>query len=91
MGVSVGLVTYKKSSASGFGWGVLLIVLNYILLMVGQGLGEGEKIPAALSMWGPNVIMGAIGVWLMIRVTKDTMPIIQDTSNKLSTKDNKSK
>jgi lipopolysaccharide export system permease protein len=91
MGVSVGLVTYKKSSASGFGWGVLLIVLNYILLMVGQGLGEGEKIPAALSMWGPNVIMGAIGVWLMIRVTKDTMPIIHDTSNKLSTKDNKSK
>ncbi len=74
LGAPVGIMTHRKGSAGGFGVGVLLIVLNYLFLMVGQGLGAGGKIPPAVAMWAPNVIMGSIGVYFIIRVSKDTMP-----------------
>lgn len=74
LGAPVGIMTHRRGSAGGFGIGVLLIVSNYFLLMMGQGLGAGGKIPPALAMWAPNVIMGLIGVYFTIRVSKDTMP-----------------
>ena len=78
LGAPVGMITHRRRATSGFGMGVMLIVINYVLLMVGQGLGEGGKIPPAIAMWGPNVIMFALGIYVTIRVSKDTMPIFSE-------------
>lgn len=74
LGVPVGIMTHKRGSAGGFGVGVLLIVLNYVLLMVGEGLGAGGKIPPEAAMWGPNIFLLALGAYLVARVSRDTMP-----------------
>ncbi len=74
LGVPAGIITHRRGSAGGFGVGVLLIVLNYLFLMIGQGLGSGGKVPPALAMWGPNAIMAVIGAYFIMRVSKDTMP-----------------
>ncbi|VAX16125.1 hypothetical protein MNBD_NITROSPINAE03-2082 [hydrothermal vent metagenome] len=74
LGAPVGIMTHRRGSAGGFGIGVLLIVLNYFFLMMGQGLGAGGKIPPVAAMWAPNAIMAIIGVYFIVRVSKDTMP-----------------
>lgn len=74
LGAPLGIMTHRRGAAGGFGLGVVMIVLNYILWMTGQSLGAEGKAPAALAIWAPNVIMGAIGVYLVLRVSRDTMP-----------------
>jgi len=74
LGAPVGIMTHRRGSAGGFGVGVLLIVLNYFFLMMGQGLGAGGKIPPVAAMWAPNAIMALIGIYFIVRVSKDTMP-----------------
>ena len=54
---------------------VLAIFFNYGLMVAGQGLGSEGKIPPALAMWGPNLLIGAIGVYLVIRITRESMPL----------------
>lgn len=74
IGAPVGILTHRRGSAGGFGVGVLIIVLNYVFLMMGEGLGSGGKLDPVAAMWGPNAIMGVIGLYFIIRVSKDTMP-----------------
>jgi len=74
LGALAGVMTQRRGSGGGFGIGVILMVINYLLIMIGQGLGAGGKIPPALGVWGPDVIMAAASVWVYIRVSKDTMP-----------------
>ncbi len=74
LGAPVGVMTHRRGKAGGFGAGVLLIVLNYLFLMVGEGLGSGGKIHPVIAMWGPNLVMGAIAFYIINRVSKDTMP-----------------
>ncbi len=44
----------------------------YALFAVGAALGENGKIPAALALWLPNLVVGGIAVWLFIRTLMDS-------------------
>jgi lipopolysaccharide export system permease protein len=39
----------------------------YVLIVAGEGLGDRGKIPAALAMWLPNVLIAAAGSALFLR------------------------
>lgn len=74
LGAPLGIMTHRRGAGGGFGLGVVMIVLNYILWMTGQSLGAEGKAPAELAIWAPNVIMASIGLYLVLRVSRDTMP-----------------
>lgn len=74
LGAPLGIMTHRRGAAGGFGLGVVMIVLNYLLWMIGQGLGAEGKAPPVLAIWAPNVIMGLAGLYLVLRVSKETMP-----------------
>ena len=47
----------------GFGIGLGLILVYYLLLQFGQGwVGRSRVISPALAMWLPNIVIGALGV-----------------------------
>ncbi|MDH5637703.1 MAG: LptF/LptG family permease, partial [Nitrospinota bacterium] len=40
LGALAGVMTQRRGSGGGLGMGVILIVINYLLIMIGQGLGS---------------------------------------------------
>ncbi|MBF0169851.1 MAG: LPS export ABC transporter permease LptF [Nitrospinae bacterium] len=74
LGAPLGIMSHRRGKSGGFGLGVMMIVINYLVWMVGQGLGSEGKIPPELGVWAPNLVMGCVGLYLILRVSKDTMP-----------------
>ena len=46
----------------GFGIGLAVIVVYYLLLQVGQNAGMNGVMPPVLAMWLPNIVIGIFGV-----------------------------
>ena len=74
LGAALGMLTHKRGSAGGFGLGVVMIVINYLLWMIGQGLGSEGKLPPVLAIWAPDIIMGVVGLYLVYLVSRDSQP-----------------
>jgi lipopolysaccharide export LptBFGC system permease protein LptF len=74
LGAALGILTHRRGSAGGFGLGVVMIVINYLLWMIGQGLGSEGKLPPVLAIWAPDIIMGAVGVYLVYLASHDSEP-----------------
>ncbi|MBI5815337.1 MAG: LptF/LptG family permease [Nitrospinae bacterium] len=91
LGAPLGIMTHRRGSAGGFGMGVVMILVNYLLWMIGQGLGSEGKLPPVIAIWAPNIIMGGACVFLAMRVSKDGEPTmaerwISEAIHKLSRK-----
>ncbi len=74
IGAPLGMMANRRGSGGGFGLGVLMIVANYVLWMLGQTLGSDGRLPPVVAMWAPNVIMGAIGLYLLMLASEDRAP-----------------
>jgi len=55
----------------GFATGLGIIFVYYILLTVGETLGKKGVLPAALSLWLPNITLGGIGLLLFQRAARE--------------------
>lgn len=70
LGVPLGL----RRARSARSWGVLLCALlagvYYLLLTLGQFLGESGALPVAAALWIPNVMFGVAGLWLIRRAQR---------------------
>lgn len=61
-GIPLGLMVKKGGRMFGFGIGLAVIVVYYLLLQVGQNAGMNGVMPPALAMWLPNIVIGIFGV-----------------------------
>jgi lipopolysaccharide export system permease protein len=50
--------------------GIILFLSYYILLSVGWSFGESGALPPVVGMWAPNVVMCAVGIFLLARMTR---------------------
>lgn len=74
LGAPLGVQAQRGGARGGVGIGIMMIVLNYILLMLGESLGREGKLAAPLALWLPNIIMGALAVWLILRARHEMGP-----------------
>lgn len=51
--------------------GIGFFLLYYLLLAVGWSGGEAGHYPPVIAMWLPNVVMGAAGIYLLVRNAKE--------------------
>ena len=69
VGVPLGLMVKKGGRMFGFGIGLAVIVVYYLLLQVGQNAGMNGMIPPAVAMWLPNIVIGVLGcafnIWMI--------------------------
>jgi len=63
----LGIQSASLRRSSGFGLGICFFLLYYFLLAVGWSAGETGDYPPVLGMWLPNVIMGGIGIFFLVR------------------------
>jgi lipopolysaccharide export system permease protein len=67
----LGVQAASLRQSSGFGLGVSFFLLYYFLLAFGWSAGETGAFPPVLGMWLPNFIMGAIGIFFLVRNAKE--------------------
>jgi len=66
----LGMRARRGKRSMGTVLGIILFLAYYILLSTGWSLGESGTLPPVVGMWTPNVVMGAVGVFLLARMTK---------------------
>ena len=86
MGVPLGLMVKQSGKMIGFGIGLAVILVYYLLLQIGQSAGLNDMLSPALAMWLPNIAIGVFGIFLSIRMmgegtlrtwrARDTLPMV---------------
>lgn len=67
----LGFSNQRGSKASGFALSILVIVGYWVLLDTGEKWAQAGGIPAWLSMWGPNLLLALLGLFLLVRRNRD--------------------
>ena len=55
----------------GFATSLGIIFVYYLLLTVGETLGKKGVLPAAISLWLPNITLGSVGLFLFHRAARE--------------------
>jgi lipopolysaccharide export system permease protein len=66
MAVPLGIQANFRKRSFGMVLGLFFFLAYYILLTAGWVLGEGGFCSPVIAMWGPNLIIGAIGLYLLV-------------------------
>jgi lipopolysaccharide export system permease protein len=71
VGVPLGIQPARAVRSRGFAVSLAVIFAYYILLSIGQGLAEQQRVAPIVGLWLPNVIFGAIGIALFRRAGRE--------------------
>jgi lipopolysaccharide export system permease protein len=64
----LGMRARRGKRSMGTVLGIILFLAYYILLSVGWSFGESGTLPPLVGMWTPNLVMGAVGIFLFVRM-----------------------
>lgn len=67
----LGIQAKHSKKAFGIGLGLFFFLLYYLLLSMGTAFGESGSYPPVIGMWMPNVILGGVGIFLLVRSAKE--------------------
>ncbi|MBI5749479.1 MAG: LptF/LptG family permease, partial [Nitrospinae bacterium] len=73
-GAPLGIKVHRSGKRGGLGIGLIIVVADYILLLTGQALGREGRVPPFIALWLPNILIGGFGIYLLNRISKETMP-----------------
>jgi LPS export ABC transporter permease LptG/LPS export ABC transporter permease LptF len=71
LGLPLGITNRRGGKSSGFSLSIAIIVVYYILSNNGEHAATNGKLSPFLGMWGPNLVLVAIGIWLLLRANRD--------------------
>lgn len=73
LGLPLGITNRRGGKSSGFSLSIAIIIFYYITLNNGEQLAGSGKITPAVGMWGANVILLALGIYLLSRANRDAL------------------
>ena len=65
LGVALGISDPRHGKGRGYLYGLVAMVLYYLLVRFGDGFGERSVIPPVVAAWLPNVVFLIATVWLL--------------------------
>jgi len=68
----MGIQTLTSRWSAGLGIGLVAFLFYYLLLSGGMILGEAGVMAPAAGTWMPNIVMGALGIYLWVKTAKDS-------------------
>ena len=71
LGLPLGITNRRGGKSSGFSLSIAIILFYYIMINNGEQLAGSGKIPPALGMWGANIILLVLGMFLLARANRD--------------------
>ena len=66
LGLALGASNRKDGKLAAFVVGIAVIFAYYVIMFTAEALTKGFWIPAWLSMWMPNLILGGLAMFLLI-------------------------
>jgi LPS export ABC transporter permease LptG len=72
LGLPLGITNRRGGKSSGFSLSVVIILVYYIMLNNGEQLAASGKLQPWVAMWTPNLILLAIGIYLLGRANRET-------------------
>src|SRR5206468_8124332 len=67
VGLPLGITNRRGGKSSGFSLSIAIILFYYVMINNGEHLAVSGKVSPAVGMWTPNIILLALGIYLMIR------------------------
>ncbi|MDY6987980.1 MAG: LPS export ABC transporter permease LptF [Thermodesulfobacteriota bacterium] len=76
--IAVPLGIHSRLTKRSFGMvlGLFFFLIYYILLSAGWVVSESGICPPVIGIWGPNLVIGAVGLYLLICNAKERQPRI---------------
>jgi LPS export ABC transporter permease LptG/LPS export ABC transporter permease LptF len=75
VGVPLGIRAHRGGRWAAFVVLLPIVLFYYVFLTVGEQLGDRQRIPAWVAMWTPNLVVGALGLYLLwVNVTERPLP-----------------
>lgn len=75
LGVPLGLSTKSSSKGIAVTMSLIFILVYYFFLIAGEQLADRGMVSAWAAMWSPNILLGALGVYLTIRSMREGQPV----------------
>lgn len=72
LGVPLGIQPRRSGRSYGFVLSLLILLSYYISLTASEILALRKMIPPILSGWTPNLLFGALGIFLLIKASKES-------------------
>lgn len=67
IGLSLGASSRRDRGLSSFVIGLGVILVYYLMLEGASNFAKGRFIPTWLAVWMPNILFGALGLWMFVR------------------------
>jgi len=71
LAVPLGIRSKSARRSFGIGLGIFLFLGYYLLLSAGEVYGKTGHYPPFIGMWVPNIVMGGIGCFLLVRCARE--------------------
>ena len=71
LAIPLGIHSRMRRKFWGIGLGLFFFLLYYMMLSAGLVFGEAGIYPPAVGMWAPDVVMGGIGLFLLVRSARE--------------------
>jgi lipopolysaccharide export LptBFGC system permease protein LptF len=65
LGLALSLGSKKEARSSAFALSIAVIFVYYVLIRLGEQAGDTGMMPPWLSMWGANLVLGALALGLL--------------------------
>ena len=67
----LGIQSRQAKRSFGVGLGLIFFLFYYLLLSTGFVFGEAGIYPPAIGMWVPNVVLGGMGLYFLVKTAND--------------------
>jgi lipopolysaccharide export system permease protein len=84
LGLPLGIQSRTAKRTFGLVLALICILLYYLLLTAGYALGEKGLIPPLAAMWLPNLIIGALAVYLLVQTAREKPSMVALLVSRLS-------
>ena len=68
LAVPFAVTTGRRGAMYGVGIGIVLAIIYIVALSVFGALGAGGALPPMLAAWAPNILFGAVAVYMVLTV-----------------------
>ncbi len=72
IGVPLGIMARQGGIAAGATYSIFFIVLYWAFLIGGENLADRLLVPPGLAMWSCNIILGIFGIFLILRMVRES-------------------
>ncbi len=71
LGPPLGIQARRSGRMTGFTISLVIIFIYYLLITIGESLGDRGKIHPIIAMWGPDFILGGLGVYILVSTARE--------------------